>query len=171
MMQPKLSVLALVFVLGAAATAHAQAPKIAIVDMQRAIEDSNAGKAALAKLKAEVEKKQKELAGKRDEIKKLDDELAKQAAVLKPDALEKKKQELQKKLIAWQDEAQRFQNEIAVKEQQATQPIIEKLSRAVTAIATRDKFTFVLRREVVLWPQQTELDITNEVIRKANEMK
>jgi len=38
-------------------------------------------------------------------------------------------------------------------------------------IAQRDKYTLVIRSEAVVWPIQSELDITNEVIRKTNEMK
>lgn len=149
----------------------ARADKIAVVNMQQAIESTNEGKAALARLKGEVEKKQKELEQKRDELKKLDDDLAKQASILKPDALEKKKQELQQKMMQWQEAAMRTQKELQEKEGKATQPIVDKLLKAINAIATRDKFTMVLRSEVILWPQHTEMDITNEVIRKANELK
>ena len=43
--------------------------------------------------------------------------------------------------------------------------------RAIDALAKRDNFAMVLRNDVVLWPQQSSMDITNEVIRKVNEMK
>lgn len=154
-----------------AAAPLARADKIAVVDMQRAIAETTEGKAALAKLKAEVDKKQKELEQKRDELKKMDEDLTKQAAVLKPDVLEKKRQDLQQKLMSWQEAAMRSQRDLQEKEQKATQPIVDKLLRAVGAIADRDKFSLVVRQEVVLWPQHTEMDITNEVIRKANGMK
>ncbi len=151
--------------------ATARADKIAVVNMQRAIEETNDGKAALSKLKAEAERKQKELEQKRDELKKMDEDLAKQATVLKPDVLEKKKQELQQKLAQWQEAVMRSQKELQEKEQQATQPIINKLLRAIDFLANRDKFTLVVRQDVVLWPQGSAMDITNEVIRKANEQK
>ncbi len=155
--------------LGFEKTAAAQ--KIAIVNIQRAIEESVEGKAAIGSLKTEVERKQKELEGKKDELKKLDDDLAKQEAVLKPDALQKKKQELQAKFQALQETALRAQRELQEKEQRVTGPIQEKVLRAIAQIADRDKFTLVLRADMVLWPQQTEMDITNEVIRKANTIK
>ena len=149
----------------------ARADKIAVVNMQQAIETTTEGKAALNKLKAEVDKKQKELEQKRDELKKMDDDLAKQASILKPDALEKKKQELQTKMQQWQEAAMRSQKELQEKEAKATQPIVDKLLKAIGAIAARDHFSMVVRSEVVLWPQRTEMDITNEVVRKANEIK
>ena len=52
-----------------------------------------------------------------------------------------------------------------------TGPLQEKVLRAIAQIAQRDRFTLVLRADMVLWPQQSEMDITNEVIRKANEIK
>ena len=149
----------------------ARADKIAVVNMQLAIESTTDGKAAMAKLKAEADKKQKELEKQRDDLKKMDDELAKQASILKPDALQKKQQELQQKLMQWQEAAMRTQRDLQEKEQKATQPIVDKLLRAINQIAARDKFSMVVRSDVVLWPQHTENDITNEVVRKANESK
>lgn len=162
---------ALMAFLGLGLERTAQAQKIAIVNIQRAIEESVEGKAAIGSLKGEVERKQKELEAKKDELKKLDEDLAKQEAVLKPDALQKKKQELQAKFQALQETAVRAQRELQDKELKVTGPIQEKVLRAIAQIADRDKFNLVLRADMVLWPQQSEADITNEVIRKANAMK
>lgn len=149
----------------------ARAQKLAFVDMQRAIEGTTEGKAAISKLKGEVDKKQKELEQKRDELKKMDEDLAKQATILKPDAIDKKRQELQQRFQQLQEALMRSQQEIAEKERKALAPIQERVLRAIAAIAQRDRFTAVLQQQVVLWPQQSEMDITNEVIRKANEQK
>lgn len=159
------------FVLGASGTAQAQA-KIAIVNFQRAIEESAEGKAAIGNLKGQVDRKQKELESKKEELKKLDEELAKLEAsgVLKPDALQKKKQELQAKFQQLQQAAMRAQQELGEQEAKVTGPLQERVLRAVATIAQRDKFTLVLRSEMVLYPQQSEYDITNEVLRKVNEM-
>jgi outer membrane protein len=154
-----------------AASGVANAQKIAVVNFQRAVEESSEGKTALTQLRTDFEKKQKELDAKKEELKKLDEDLAKQAPVLKPELLEKKRQELAQKAQQWQDAAMRAQKDINDKQMRATQPLEEKLLRAVAFIAARDKFTLVLRAEAVAWPQQTEMDITNEVIRKANELK
>ncbi len=169
-LQVRTPLLGALLALGLLAAGTARADKIAVVNMQLAIESTTEGKAAMAKLKAEADKKQKELEKQRDDLKKMDDDLAKQASILKPDALQKKQQELQQKLMQWQEAAMRTQRDLQDKEQKATQPIVDKLLKAINAIASRDHFTLVVRSEVVLWPQHTEMDITNEVIRKANEM-
>src|SRR5437879_5675620 len=67
--------------------------KIAYVDLQRALEETDEGKKAKAKLKADFEKKQKELDARQDELKKIKQELDKQLPILKPDAAAQKQQE------------------------------------------------------------------------------
>src|SRR5919201_43388 len=77
--------------------------KIAYVDLQRALEETEEGKRAKAKLKSDFDKKQKELDARQEELKKMKSDLDKQAPILKPDALQKKQQELQEKLVALQE--------------------------------------------------------------------
>src|SRR4051812_44361216 len=77
--------------------------KIAYVDLQRALEETEEGKRAKAKLKSDFEKKQKELDARQEELKKMKADLDKQSNILKPEALQQKQQELQGKLIALQE--------------------------------------------------------------------
>lgn len=70
-----------------------------------------------------------------------------------------------------QEALQRAQQDIGQKEAKVLQPLQEKVMRAIDVLAKRDNFAMVLRNDVVLWPQQSAMDITNEVIRKVNEMK
>ena len=137
--------------------------KIAIVDIRRAIEESTEGKQSIGGLKAEAERKQKELLTKQDELKKLEEDFLKQQSVLQPAAAQKKREELQQKVMQLQEALQRAQQDIGQKEAKVLQPLQEKVRR--------DNFQMVLRSDVLLWPQQSPMDITNEVIRKVNEMK
>ena len=145
--------------------------KIAIVDIRRAIEESTEGKQSIGGLKAEAERKQKELLTKQDELKKLEEDFLKQQSVLQPAAAQKKREELQQKVMQLQEALQRAQQDIGQKEAKVLQPLQEKVLRAIDGIARRDNFQMVLRSDVLLWPQQSPMDITNEVIRKVNEMK
>ena len=145
--------------------------KIAIVDIRRAIEESTEGKQSIGGLKAEAERKQKELLTKQDELKKLEEDFLKQQSVLQPAAAQKKREELQQKVMQLQEALQRAQQDIGQKEAKVLQPLQEKVLRAIDGIARRDNFQMVLRSDVLLWPQQSPMDITIEVIRKVNEMK
>src|SRR5687768_4118571 len=95
----------------------ASADKIAIVDMQKAVAESNAGKAAISTLAADTDKGQKELKARSEELKKIDADLAKQASTLKPEVLAQKKRELDQKVMQLQETYNRMQKELAEKEQ------------------------------------------------------
>jgi outer membrane protein len=150
--------------------AHAEA-KFAIVDMQRAVEGTTEGKAILSSLQGEADRKKKELEQKRDELKKMADDLQKQESVLKPDVFAKRRAELEQHAQQFQETVMRTEQDFQQKQLKVTQPIQQKVVTAISQISGRDHFTLVLRSDAVVWPQQSELDITNEVIRKANEMK
>lgn len=164
-----LGLCAAMFTVGISGNAFAE--RMAIVDMQRAVENTTEGKSALANLKAEFDRKQKELKQKQEEIQKMSEDLQKQESVLKPDAFQKRRQELAQKYQQFQETVMRTDQDFQQRQLQATQPIQQKVVSAISQIAARDKFTLILRAEAVVWPQQSEMDITNEVIRKANEMK
>lgn len=151
---------------GAAAQAQ---QKVAVVDMQRAVADTNEGKRILGELQGKADKKKKELEAKRDEIQKMGEELKKQESVLRPEVFQKKRQEFEQKAMQFQESVMRTEQDFQQEQVRATQPIQERVYRAITFIATRERFNMVLSSAAVIWPQQSEMDITNEVIRKANE--
>jgi outer membrane protein len=150
------------------AEARAQ-QKIAIVDIQRAVAETTEGKRVLTDLQGKADKKKKELETRRDEIQKMGEELKKQESVLRPEVFQKKRQEFEQKAMQFQESVMRTEQDFQQEQMRATQPIQEKVYRAINLIATRERFNLVLNSAAVVWPQQSEMDITNEVIRKANE--
>jgi outer membrane protein len=149
-------------------TAYAD-DKIAFVDLQRALEETNEGKAAKNRLKADFDKKQKELDEKQEELKKAKEDFDKKAPMMKDDVKQKAAAELQQRFMQLQDTFGRLQKDLAGKEQEATRGILAKLSQVVGKIAEREKFAMVLERSsAVVWGQPS-LDITNEVIRMYNQ--
>lgn len=151
-----------------ARVARADDSKIAYVDLQRALEETNDGKAAKTKLKTDFEKKQQELDAKQEELKKLKDDLDKKATLMKPEALQKAQQDFQQRFVQLQETFQRLQKDLAVKEQEATRGILARLSQVVQGVAEREHFSMVLERNSAVVYGQPSLDITNEVIRLYN---
>lgn len=142
--------------------------KIAFVDLQRALEETNDGRAAKARLKADFDQKQKELDAKQEELKKMKEDLDKKSALMKPDALQKAQADFQQRFGQLQETFMRLQKDLAQKEQDATRGILAKLSQVVGKIAERDHFAMVLERSSAVVYGQPSLDITNEVIRMYN---
>jgi outer membrane protein len=151
-----------------AARAAQAEDRIAFVDLQRALEETNDGKAAKARLKSDFDKKQQELDAKQEELKKLKEAFDKKASLMKPEALQKEQADLQGRFMQLQDTFQRLQKDLAAKEQEATRGILGKLTLVVQKIAEREHFAMVLERSSsVVWGQPA-LDVTNEVIRTYN---
>ncbi len=142
--------------------------KLAYVDLQRAMEETEDGKKAKAKLKAEFDRKQAELNTKQDELKKMKEDLDKKSQLMKPEALAQEQQQFQQRVAQLQEVFARLQRDLQQKQQDITSQMFAKLSTLVARIADRDHLSMVLERGAsVVWGQPS-LDITNEVIRMYN---
>jgi outer membrane protein len=151
-----------------AVPARAQGVKIGYVDVQRAVQEVEEGKAARTRLKAELEKKRADLDQKRANLEKMKTDYDKQAPVLSEDAKKKKQEELQKAFIEAQNQASEMQEELSGKEQEAMSSISKRLLQVVAEVSDRENFTFVLDKAALLYAPAAS-DVTNEVVRRYNE--
>ncbi len=142
--------------------------KYAFVDLQRALEETEDGKKAKAKLKSDFDRKQKELDEKQEELKKIKEGLDKKASLMKPEALQKEQKEFQDRFVELQQTYQRLQQDLAKREQDATRNIFGKLQLGGGTIAERDPFSRVVDNNASVVGGQASLDITNDVIRMYN---
>jgi outer membrane protein len=152
----------------AVSRAEAADDKIGYVDLQRALEETNDGKAAKAKLKSDFDKKQKELDDKQEELKKAKEDFDKKSSLMKEDAKQKMQADMQSRLMQLQETYARLQGDLQKKEAEATRGILAKLSGVVQKIAERENFVMVLERSSSVVYGKPALDITNEVIRTYN---
>jgi outer membrane protein len=164
-----LATLALTAALAAPAAALAQAPKLGYVDLQRALNEVEEGKAARAVLKKDFDEKQKQLDGRREDFEKAQAEFEKQAVVMSDQAKRDKAGELERKARELAALFQQLQADLSTREREATKGIFERMAAIVREIAEADGFTMVFERNdsgVVYAPPS--LDLTNELIRKYN---
>jgi len=142
----------------------ARAQKIGYVDVQRAIQETEEGKAARTRLKGEFEQRRAQIDKKSQDLEKMQQEYDKQQSVLSDDAKKKKQEEFQKLLVDTRKSASELQEDLAGKEQQAMQSILQKLNTVVAEIAERD----VMDKASLLYAPAAA-DITNEVVRRYND--
>ncbi len=152
----------------AARAASAQTMKIGYVDVQRAIQEVEEGKAARSRLQAELAQKRADLDKKRADLEKMKQEYDKQAPVLSDDAKRQRQEQLQKAFIDAQNSAGQMQEELSGKEQEAMQSISKRLLQVVAEVSDKENFTFVLDKAALLYAPAAS-DITNEVVRRYNE--
>lgn len=155
-------------ILGVTTKAQA-ADKIALVSLQRALNEVNDGKKAKEGLKKEYEVKKKQIDDLKTGLEKMSQELESQKMVLSADALGAKKKELQTKLLDLQTKAATFEKELATKESESAKNILTKLRQIVMDLSKKEGYTLVIENtaETVLFSANGE-DITPKVISAYN---
>jgi len=159
---------ALLFVAGPSRTAAAQT-KVGVVDLQRALAETEDGRKAKETLKKLFEQRQKTLDKQQNDLKVLKESIDKQRDVLQRDVLSKKLEEYQKAFGELQTTYVDFQRELAGKEGELTKPILQRMERVVRRIGQADGYALVLDRSeagVVYVP--TSYDLTDVLIQRYN---
>ena len=147
---------------------RAEEVKIGFVDLRRALGETEDGKKARSTLKRDFDKKQKELDEQQEEVKKAIEDLNKKRTLLPAETVRQKEAELQERVGKVQQTYLRHQQDLASKEEEATQPIVDRLQRIIAKIAVAENFTMVLDKNAGVVFAKPHLDLTNEVIRRFN---
>lgn len=150
-------------------TAKAQQTKIAVVDMQRALNETEDGRKAKEKLKKIFEERQKTLDKQQNDLKAMKESLEKQRDVLSREVLAKKFEEYQKAFGELQQTYMEFQRELQSKEGELTKEIIERMQRIMRRVGQTDGYSLIVERSeggVVYVP--TNYDLTDLLIQRYN---
>jgi len=149
------------------AAAHAQT-KIGYVNFQKALAELDEAKAARARLEALKDQKQKDLDKAQDALKKDQETFQKQAATMSDQVRQQKAEDLQKRLIDLQQNFEKGRQELAQKESDEFQPIVQKMRAIITSIAQKEQFTMVFDAGGIAWAPDS-LDLTPQLVRMYNE--
>lgn len=160
-----LGILALVFAT-AGLTAHAADIKVGTIDMQKAIQETAAGKKAKKELEDEFNKKKKDLDKREADIKKMGEDFEKRSMAMNEDARAKKQGELQGEMRKYQELAAKSQMEIQKRERDLTQPIVTKLRTILEDIAKKEDYTVILEKsEQSVMFAKKDIDLTERVVK------
>ena len=154
--------------LSAPPTAEAAVPKlrkVATVDMQKVLNETQLGKKARKKLETSSKAKQQKLDKKRAQLEKDQAKLQ----TLKGAALAKAQEDLQKQLIELQQVYMTMQQELAADEGRLLEEIYGKSKGIVDKIADELGLDLVLINDVnnIIY-QKSGLDITDELVKRFN---
>jgi outer membrane protein len=148
-------------------TAAAQTMKVAVVDVQRAVMQTEDGLRAQATLKKLFDSKQQELNKKQIELQKQKEEIDKQSRVLSQQALQKKADDWQKQMVELQTTFVEYNKELEKKQKELTDPIFERVIGTIKRIAGTDGYDLIVDRATVAF-SRSDLDLTDRVIQVAN---
>ncbi len=147
-------------------TVYSADTKIGSVDMQKAVNECNAGKEAKKVLTKEVEKFQRLIAEKQKEIQEMKESLEKQGLMLNPETRVAREKELQAKVRDFQRWGEDVQNEVNQKRIEEERNISIGLIKVVQEIGANEGYTFILQKNenIVLFASKPT-DITDQVIK------
>jgi outer membrane protein len=152
-----------------AAVAHAGDFKAAYVDIQRALQETDEGKAAKTRLQALVESKQKAVEKEKNALQAEVEAFQKQQATMDDKVAKAKEMELQKKAMDFGQRTEKLRAEMADSERKELGSIMPKLEVLLGQIAQREGLTMVFDKSSsgLAWAPPA-LDLTNELIRMYN---
>jgi len=140
--------------------------KIGWVDMQKAVNECNAGKEAKKALTKEAEKDQRLIVEKQNELKEMKESLEKQVLLLTPEARTTKEKELQTKLRDFQRWGEDVQNELKQKQIEMERNISRGLIKVVQEIAAKEGYSVILQKnEAIVLFSSKSTDLTDQVIK------
>jgi outer membrane protein len=151
----------------AARTASAQTMKIAVVDVQRAVMQTEDGLRAQATLKKLFDNRQQELNKRQQDLAKQKQEIDKQSNVLSQQALQRKVDDWQKQMVELQTTFVEYNKELEKKQKELTDPIFERVVASIKRIAGTDGYDLIVDRATVAF-SRSDLDLTDRVIQIAN---
>jgi outer membrane protein len=157
---------AMALMLAAARPARADT-KLAYVDVQRALNECDAGKKAKNEFRGRIEKLEARLQKQQTEVQSLKDELEKKGMLMKDDERRNLEDEYQRKLRDFERDYKDSKDDLEKKDNEVTGAIVKDLARIIRTIGERDGFTMVLEKGSILWGAPG-IDITDEVIRNYN---
>ncbi len=159
-------VLLFMFALGA----QAADLKIGYVDLNKALNESDAGKKAVKTLEEIFKTKQAVIDEKQKEMRKLDEELTKQTSILNPDALKGKREDFERLKKDFQRMIKDSEEEVEKKRADFMDRIVKELSETIRKTGEEEGYAVILEKnEAGLIYSSEKLDLTDKIVKKYNE--
>src|SRR5258708_22535862 len=143
--------------------------KFAFVDVQRALNECDAGKKAKAEFQGRVTSLEGRLQRQQNEVQALKDEIEKKGMLMNQDERQSKQDQYVAKLKNFERDYKDSKDELQAKDNEMTAKIVHDLAQVIRALGERDNHTMVMEKGSILWGAPN-IDITDQVIRNYNAM-
>jgi outer membrane protein len=150
-----------------AADEAAAESKIAVVDVQHAVMQTEDGIRAQATLKKLFDRRQQELDSKQNELQRAREDIEKQSRVLSREALQKRMEDWQRRMVELQTVFVDYNKELQKKQGELTGPIIKKMLSVISRIAKKNGYELIIDKQAAPYAR-ADLDLTEQVIQMYN---
>jgi outer membrane protein len=141
--------------------------KVAVVDVQHAVMQTEDGIRAQATLKKLFDKRQQELDGKQAELQKTREDIERQSRLLSREALEKRMEDWQRRMVELQTVFVDYNKELQKKQGELTAPIIKKMMGMIARLAKKKDIDLIVDKQAAPYARQ-DLDLTDQIIQLYN---
>jgi outer membrane protein len=155
-------------------SADAQYSRIALVDLQKVILESEKGKEARKALTDELDRLKKDLVARQGELQRMKNAAEQQDPMIL-DARPEKDKQYRRKLQEYQNLSEDYQAELKAKDRELTGRILKEVKEVIKNTGVKDKYTLIVAKSrsddsVILFmdPAIATIDISEEVIREYN---
>jgi outer membrane protein len=151
-----------------AGASFAEGLRVAVIDVNRILNESEAGQAAKKKMEARYEELKKAVDAKQEEARKLKEELDKQKVMLGKEKLKEKEDALQARVNELRQLTQEGEREMQARQGELTRDVLKRIEVQVDAVVKADKLDLVLERSNGVVHHNDSLDITARVLELVN---
>jgi outer membrane protein len=142
--------------------------RIAVVDLQRALNECDAGKRAKDSVKGKFEKAQNELKKEREDLDKSREEFEKRAVILKEEERRSREREIENRTLDFKRKYEDLQRDLKRTDAELTSGIVEQLYGIVGDYGRQQGYTLVLEASSGLLYADKALDITDAIVKIHN---
>ena len=164
------SVVAVLVLVAAAARGVVAADfRIAVVDMQRALNECDAGKKAKDQVKSKFERSQDSLKRQREDLDRMKDDYDRKALVLKEEERRNLEKDLETRTLEFKRKYEDFQRDLKRTDAELTSSIVEELYGIVRDYGAKNNYTLVLEASsgAMLYADKS-VDVTDEIVKLHN---
>lgn len=155
----------------AAGPAIAQGLKIAVIDVNKVLNESEAGKVARKKMEDRYEELKKKVDAMTEEAKKMKEEIDKQKILLGKEKLKAKEDALAAKVAELRKVSKDSENEMQRRQRDLTRDVLKIVEGQVDKIVQEEKIDLLLERSSGVVHFNPSLDITAKVLALVNKEK
>jgi len=152
-----------------AGTSLAEGLRVAVIDVNKILNDSEAGQAAKKKMEARYEELKKTIDAKQEEARKIKEEIDKQKVMVGKEKLKEKEDALQAKLNELRQLTQEGEKEMQARQGELTREVLKSVEAKVDVVVKAEKLDLVLEKSAGVVHVNDSLDITQRVLKMVNE--
>ena len=154
-----------------AGPARAEGIKVAVIDVNKVLNESDAGKTARKKMEGRYEELKKKIESVNEDARKMKEDLDKQKILLGKEKLVEKEEALKAKVGELRELTKKAEKEMQNRQGELTRDVLKIVEGQVDKIVQEEKIDLVLERSAGVVHFNPSLDITDKVLSLVNKEK